>query len=186
VLRIVRVRVLIAALLVPGCGGKHSGNPLGSSSPIPVGYPSAQGGFAGEASADDTPVALPPCSTDPQPIAGKFTPAAEAQWRDSGVPNEVLLAIRREQELSPLPECLDRAASCPERDRYLARETEVAKASQTCVRSLIASIGGAATDEVFVPGNAMVATLSWSQIQIVAAHPDVISIAPRFDGTPPP
>lgn len=133
----------------------------------------------------DAPVPLPQCATDTQPITGKFTSADQAQWQQSGVPNEVLIAIRRDRELCPIPACPSRPNPCPERDRYEAYTTQEAGASQTCVRSLIASIGGSATDEVLVLGNSIDAFLSWSQIQTVAAHPDVISIGSRFGGPPP-
>jgi len=134
----------------------------------------------------DTPVELPQCSTATQPTTGKFTPADEGKWRASDVPNEVLIAIRRDQELCPRPACPSRDTVCPERDRYDARIAEETKASQSCVRSLIVSIGGSATDEVLAIGNIVDAMLSWSQIQTVAAHPDVISISDRFGAAPPP
>jgi len=59
----------------------------------------------------------------------------------------------------------------------------VRSASQTCVRRLVASLGGTASDEVL--GRSFPATLSWDQIQSVAAHPDVAYVEPRYGNAPP-
>lgn len=134
----------------------------------------------------DTPVQTPACSSDRESAEGKFAEADQVAWQASGMANEVLMAIRRSEPVCPIPACPGRGQSCPDRDRYFARLTEETKASQSCVRLLIASIGGNASAEVFELGNALSATLTWDQIQTVAAHPDVISIMPRFSSTPPP
>lgn len=134
----------------------------------------------------DTPVQLPACSSDTEPTTGKFTPEDQALWQASKTPNEVLLAIRRSQQVCPRPACPGPAQACPERDRYFMRLADEARASQACVRALIAAIGGDASAELLELGNSLLATLSWDQIQTVAAHPDVISLMPRFSMTPPP
>lgn len=59
----------------------------------------------------------------------------------------------------------------------------VRSAAQTCVRALVSRLGGTASHEVL--GHGFPATLSWSQIQGVAAHPDVAYVEPRY-GNPPP
>jgi len=131
------------------------------------------------------PVKLPECTTNIEPTGGKFSQADAVEWQASGGPISVSIAIRREHDLCPPPECAD-DASCPERDRFYARLTDEARASQACVRSLIASIGGSVSDEVFFLGNGLSATLTWAQIQTVAAHPDVDSISGGTSGLPPP
>jgi hypothetical protein len=109
-----------------------------------------------------------------------------AEWAASTGPNEVLVSVRRDNQLCPRPACPGRAVECPELVRYLARQTEEASASQACVRALIAAVGGTASAEVFVLGNGLSAMLTWAQIQSVASHPHVGQIDRRFDGTPPP
>jgi hypothetical protein len=95
-----------------------------------------------------------------------------------------VIAVRPDQQAGPPPACPGGGTACPELERNEARITQ-AKASQICVRSLVSSIGGIASDEVLVAGNAFSATLTWDQIQTVAAHPDVIHIDPRFNEPPP-
>lgn len=131
------------------------------------------------------PVVLPDCPSSTEASSDKFTSAAAAKWQaSSGEANEVVIAVRRDQQLCPPPACPGRGTTCPELERYHARVAEESQASQSCVRSLVSSIGGSASDEVLVLGNAFSATLTWEQIQTVAGHPDVIHIDPRF-GDPP-
>ena len=133
----------------------------------------------------EAPVVTPECASGTEAISDKFTSASATKWQASTEANEVVIAVRRQQQLCPLPACPGRDSACPELERYNARVTEEAKASQTCVRSLVLSIGGTASDEVLVLGNAFSATLFWDQIQTVAAHPDVEHIDPRFGEAPP-
>ena len=87
--------------------------------------------------------------------------------------------------LCPLPACPGRTEACPELEKYNQRTEEEARLSQTCVRELIASLGGTVSDEVLSFGNAFQAMLTWEQIQSVAAYPDVVQIDPRYGGAPP-
>jgi hypothetical protein len=103
-----------------------------------------------------------------------------------GDPNEVMIAVRRETLICPRPECPGTDRTCPEVQAYLARLADEAAASQGCVRAAIAAAGGTASPEVFVFGNAVLATLTWAQIQTIAARTDVGSIDPNSSGTPPP
>ena len=87
--------------------------------------------------------------------------------------------------MCPLPACPGREQSCPELEKYLERNEEEARLSQTCVRELIARLGGTTSDEVLAAG-AVLAMLTWEQIQSVAASPEVLHIEPRYGTTPPP
>lgn len=133
------------------------------------------------------PVATPTCSSQTEPIDGKLSASDETLWQSSTSPNEVLIAIRHEYEVCPAPDCTTRDPDnpCPELAAYLNRLDDEARASQICVRALIATIGGMASDEVFTLGDGFSATLTWPQIQTVAAQPDVISIVANVS-TPPP
>jgi len=131
------------------------------------------------------PAQAPQCSSVTEEISGKFTPAARADWEAAAGPNEVVVSVRGPAPVCPRPECPGRAAACPELDRYNQALEAQTRASQTCVRALIASLGGTASDEVLVLGDAFPATLTWPQIQAVAAHPDVVQIDPRFGTAPP-
>lgn len=133
------------------------------------------------------PVVPPVCPTGTEPIDGKFTAASKAEWQASVGPNEVLLAVPRSAPVCPRPACPGRTVACPEFDKYYARDAEEALAFQTCVRSLITAIGGTVSPEALAPGaNAIAASLTWQQIQTVAAHPHVSGIDRAFEGTPPP
>lgn len=135
---------------------------------------------------DSSPVFAPSCPSSTESPTGKFSDAAVAAWSASSDPNDVLVSVRRDHDLCPQPTCADGTRSCPELLQYQARVTTEAQASQSCVRALIASIGGRASDEVFVLGNSFPATLTWSQIRTVAGHPHVAAIDPAIDGSPPP
>ena len=58
--------------------------------------------------------------------------------------------------------------------------------SQRCVRDLIDDVGGSSDAESFWLVDAFVATLTWEQIQAVAASPQVVQIEPDSGGAPPP
>ncbi len=117
------------------------------------------------------PVVPPVCPTTTEPLDGKFSATSKAVWELSSGSNEVIIVVRGRGDVCPLPDCPGR--ECPERTRYLARLHEETLASQSCVRALIASIGGTASPEAFDIGNSFPATLTWPQIQTVATHPQV-------------
>ena len=96
----------------------------------------------------------------------------------------VLISVEGGAQVGPLPACpTDR--SCPERDAAISRMEQENLASQRCIRELIASTGGTADPTTLWIINAFTATLTWDQIQIVAAHPQVIHIESN-GGQPPP
>lgn len=99
---------------------------------------------------------------------------------------DVLIAVRKPYTVCPRPACPGSNNQCPERDEFDAWLQGVSDASQTCVRELVASVGGAASEESHSVGNSFPAKLTWSQIQAVAAHPDVVSIVSALGGEPPP
>ena len=135
----------------------------------------------------DAPANAQECPTTRDSASGKFTSAdAQAIWESSNGPHDVLIAVRRENSLCPRPDCPDRAQGCPELDRYTQHLEHEARASQSCVRAFIVTIGGSVSDEVFVLGNGLMATLTWPQIQAVSTHPHVISISSRSGGSPLP
>lgn len=132
-----------------------------------------------------TPVPPRTCPSTTEATSGKFTTASQAAWQASPGANQVTIAVRRDSQLCPRPACPGTAVECPELERYTDRLLEEATASQACVRALIAAIGGTASSEVFAVGDSFSATLTWSQIQTVAAHPHVAQIEPAA-GEPPP
>ena len=101
-------------------------------------------------------------------------------------PESVMILVRNAGQVCMLPACQDQAKSCPE----LEEETEYLREwnwqSQRCVRGLIKELGGRATDERFWLVNALVASLTWPQIQQIGAHPDVQYVESSESGTPPP
>jgi hypothetical protein len=135
----------------------------------------------------DAPVQPPACPTtsEADSIDAKFTAASRAAWEASTGPQEVVIAVRRANDLCPRPACPGRATTCPEAERYNDRLMKEAEASQTCVRQVVASSGGMATTAAFPLGNSFGATLTWGQTQIVAAHPHVGQIDGRYSSPPP-
>lgn len=112
------------------------------------------------------------CTEARESTVGKYDAAAEAHWRAATMPNFVLISLRRSLPLCAAPAC----NSCPERDAFNERLIERFGEAQACVRNLIAAVGGSAAEEPSLAGDAFTALLTWDQIQVVAAHPDVGSI----------
>lgn len=120
------------------------------------------------------PPPVPECSDVREATAGKWTEESEARWSATPDPHDITILVR-----GAAPICSEGRLETP----YLA---EWNWQSQRCVRGLIDAVGGVATDERFWLVDIVIATLSWSQIQAVGAHPDVQSIGPEEDGSPPP
>jgi hypothetical protein len=127
-----------------------------------------------------------PCPSAREPIDGKLSDSDRQQWQRSVEPQSVLIVVRDGAMLCPPPECPGPERSCPERDRLLARWQAENAVSQRCVRNLVAAVGGEASSESFGFINVFEATLTWSQIQQVAAHPSVQHIDAAQTNTPPP
>ena len=127
-----------------------------------------------------------PCTPDRTSPAGKFVAADEAVFEASTGPIEVMITVKGGAMVTPLPACPERGSTCEAAqaviDAWLAENLE----SQRCVRELIVSLGGTPHAEVFWLVNDFVADLTWAQIQIVATHPDVVSIAPNAVTIGPP
>ena len=126
----------------------------------------------------------PACPTSQEPTEGKITDADRMRFEAAGGSMVVLISVEGGAQVGALPACpTDR--SCPERDAAISRMEQENLASQRCIRELIASTGGTADPTTLWIINAFTATLTWDQIQIVAAHPHVIHIESN-GGQPPP
>jgi hypothetical protein len=97
-----------------------------------------------------------------------------------------MVAIRGGAHICPLPECPGRDQPCPDRDRYTSRWQSENADAQHCVRELITQIGGTSNPETFWLVNEFEATVTWAQIEMVAAHPHVLRIGLVDSGSPPP
>lgn len=133
----------------------------------------------------DDPIPQSACDRPAEPFESKLTEEAIELWSsDPTKPFDVLIAIRKNYTVCPIPACPGTARQCPESDKYNAWLERASEASQACVRELIEEVGGVSS-EFFTIGNGLSATLTWEQIQIVAAHPDVGSIAAELPDPPP-
>jgi hypothetical protein len=125
----------------------------------------------------------PTCDDTREPSTNKWSSAAEKVWRAEAGPHTVLLSIGGGRQVCELPRCAaEDRGSCPEVQDYMHYLEEWNWQSQQCVRALIAEVGGEATDERFWLVNTLVAKLTWEQIQAVAKHPHVLSIANNAGG----
>lgn len=134
----------------------------------------------------DLTAPIPPtsCPSEREAIAGKIPERDAMIFRSSAGPHRLTVGTRS-ATLCPLPECTGSDRTCPSRDAYLARwEAETIEA-QHCVQEMIASIGGTSSKEPLL-GGSFEATLTWSQIQVVASHPHVLRINAAETGEPPP
>jgi hypothetical protein len=90
-----------------------------------------------------------------------------------------MITVRGGAMVTPLPSCPERGTTCAAAEATTNRWSSENRQSQKCVRELIVSLGGTPHAEVFWLVNDFVADLTWAQIQIVATHPDVVSIEPN-------
>ena len=134
----------------------------------------------------DSSAPAPSCPTGQEPIDGKITDADRMRFEATSGSMTVIIMVEGGAQVGPLPECpADRAQPCPARDGVVSQWETENLASQSCVRALIASTGGTADPTTLWLVNAFTATLTWEQIQVVAAHPQVIDVESN-GGTPPP
>jgi hypothetical protein len=141
----------------------------------------------GISSPDAGPDTAAGCPTTPGPIDGKITEADRTRFEATSGSTVVLIMVAGGAQSRPIPECpTQRTDPCPERDAVISQMEAENLASQQCVRELVAGVGGTADPTTFWIVNAFTATLTWDQIQVVAAHPHVISIESDNSGTPPP
>lgn len=136
---------------------------------------------------DLSEIATPECTDTTEPIDEKTSVADRDQWQSAppDAAHEVLIVVRKAFTICPAPPCAGTDRQCPELDAYLEWLDRSYLASQVCVRNLIAERGGSAEPEALI-GNVIVAYLTWQQIQVVAASPDVISVSGSATDTPPP
>jgi hypothetical protein len=125
-----------------------------------------------------------PCPTERESIDGKIGSPEILGAAEGAVP--VIVGVIN-GAIPEAPRCPDdRAAQCPEREAFIAMwETQNLEA-QRCVRALVTDVGGTASPETTWIINSFEATLTWEQIQAVAAHPHVRHIEPRDTGEIPP
>ncbi len=81
--------------------------------------------------------------------------------------------------------CPCSAPPCPEHVTLETRWEAENLASQRCVRELIGAVGGASNAGTSWLIDAFVATLTWGQIQLVAAHPHVTHLEGNGGSLPP-
>jgi hypothetical protein len=133
----------------------------------------------------NAPIPKPQCSDVRESPEGKWSAADRARWQSSPDAQLVLLLLQGRQ-LCTFPGCPPMPNPCPEADSYVAYLEQWNWESQQCVRTLIHDVGGTASEERFWLVNSIAASLTWSQIQAVAAHPQVLSVESAQDGSLPP
>jgi hypothetical protein len=130
------------------------------------------------------PIRSVDCPLEQDSAMGKIIDADRMQFARTTGPHSVIIGIKGGSVACPLPPCS--APPCPERDSYVARRTAENLASQRCVRELIAAIGGSGDPDTSWLINAFGATLTWDQIQTVAAHKHVTRVEASNRNIPPP
>jgi hypothetical protein len=83
--------------------------------------------------------------------------------------------VRGGAKICPVPECPAEGEPCPELEQLEAYWTAENRASQLCVRDYLSQLGGTVQSE-FVFINGFQATLTWAQLDQLAAHPHVSGI----------
>jgi hypothetical protein len=130
-----------------------------------------------------SPIQPVACSTDRESPNGKVSAAAVTLSMGSSAPQPVLITVRGGATSDcPLPQCPNRDQPCPAQELYTSRLQSENAESQHCVRELIAQIGGTSDPEVSWLSNVFGATLTWSQVQLIAAHPHVSNVDATVGG----
>ena len=129
------------------------------------------------------PIPTPECDDERGSAEGKWSASDEQAWSASSAPNDVMVQVVGGHMLCPPPSCPPRPSACPELDATQAYVEEWNWQSQTCVRALIAEVGGHATDERLFITNTIFADLTWQQIQQVGKHPSVKHIGRASSGS---
>jgi hypothetical protein len=132
------------------------------------------------------PPPVPECSDVREPNAGKWSEESEERWKAMDGADEVGVIVRGAAKVCPIDSCPPRPNECPSFERQMNYMQEWNWQSQSCVRALIEAVGGSASEERTWLVNTINATLTWSQIQAVGAHPHVEGIGPNETGEPPP
>lgn len=116
-------------------------------------------------------------------VSGKISDEDRALFASGGTAAfDVRIGVAGGAHICPLEACSQNP--CPARDAVLSRYDAENLESQVCVRALILKLGGTSSPEVLW-GNFFSATLTWGQIQVVAAHPHVTIIEAK-DAPPAP
>ncbi|MCG5055764.1 MAG: hypothetical protein KA712_22630 [Myxococcales bacterium] len=128
------------------------------------------------------PIPTKSCSSMTEDVEGKISDSARATFAAYAGVAKALVSVKGGAKVCPLPNCPE---PCVESTRIKERWTQENLAAQRCVREAIATMGGAASTDTFWLVNAFEAYLTWPQIQLLAAHPDVSRIEPASGGTRP-
>jgi hypothetical protein len=127
------------------------------------------------------PPPVPECSDEREAPDGKWTESSEATWSATPDAHDVTVQVRGAAKNCPAPSCPPPPNACPGSGDVQDYMAEWNWQSQRCVRELIDAVGGVATEERFWIVSIIGATLTWSQIQAVGAHPHVQSITPQVE-----
>jgi hypothetical protein len=130
----------------------------------------------------NVPVAPVECPSDRESVDGKISPTARTTLEGTSGPQNVNIRVRGGATICALPQCPGPDSPCPERDMYTTLWQAQNAESQHCVRALVSQIGGTSDPTVEWLVNFFSATLTWEQVQLVAAHPHVSGIEPAVGG----
>lgn len=125
----------------------------------------------------DEPIEPPACDQEVEGIDGKISEQLLAAHADDcQEPYSVAVSVQGGAIYCELPECPSEPTTCPEREIWESHWRAKNLADQTCVRQLLGVLGATIDDDASI-SNKFYTRLSWSQIEAVASHPDVVSLS---------
>jgi len=151
-------------------------------------------------------VGIPAPSYDPTSVGPKLsepkmpprekvarTLATKLRVKDPSAKTEVVVSVAHDAHFSPLAKLRrDQPRTSTENvQRLAARASAIAAVDQRRkpYRDVVAAhargLGAVVTEEITM-GNALVMTIPDAAVDKLAAHPDVLEVIARYDGTPPP
>ncbi|MCU0696017.1 MAG: hypothetical protein MUC96_05770 [Myxococcaceae bacterium] len=132
------------------------------------------------------PIQSVTCPAARESIDGKLTNDDRTRFSQAEATTKhgVVVLVRGGATICQLPTCPPPPGVCAEMDALTSRWRAENAEAQRCVRDLISSSGGTADPDVLFLVNAVSASLTWSQIQTVAAHPHVLQVQGGGSGPP--
>lgn len=123
-----------------------------------------------------SPIPVVACTDQRDTIDSKFDAAALPVLQAATSPIDVDIMVSGGAPICPVTSCS--TPPCPDTGQIISWMTDVNLASQRCVRALITSLGGTSDPGTLWLVDSFQASLTWEQIQAVAAYPQVTSIEP--------
>ncbi|MBL8954716.1 MAG: hypothetical protein JNK82_28320 [Myxococcaceae bacterium] len=132
------------------------------------------------------PIPTVTCPAVTEPIDAKLSADDRRRFEqaDATTKHDVVLQVRGGAKICRLPQCPPPPAVCEAKDQLTTRWRDENAEAQRCVRDAITAAGATADADVLWLVNIVSASLTWAQLQAVAAHPHVLQVEAGGEAPP--